>query len=60
MFTNSYILVSKLFSMIGLIVESTLKFINDTRSKILILNDMLENFGKLQRYFQHTAGSNEA
>ena len=60
MFTNSYALVSNLFSIIELIAESTLKFINETRGKILVLNGMLENCGKLQRYYQHTAGSNEA
>ena len=35
MFTNSNILVSHTFTMKGLIAEPTLKFINDTRSKIL-------------------------
>ena len=34
MFTNSNIQVSHTFTIIGLIAESTLKFINDTRSKI--------------------------
>ena len=34
MFTISYIQVSNTFTLIGLIVESTMKFINDTRSKI--------------------------
>ena len=34
MFTNSNIEVSHTFTTIGLIAESTLKFINDTRSKI--------------------------
>ena len=34
MFTNSNIQVSHAFTIIGLIADSTLKFINDTRSKI--------------------------
>ena len=34
MFTNSNIQVSHPFTIIGLIAESTLKFINDTRRKI--------------------------
>ena len=34
MFTNSNLQVSHTFTIIGLIVESRLKFINDTRNKI--------------------------
>ena len=34
MFTCSYIQVSNTFTIIGLTAESTLKFINGTRSKI--------------------------
>ena len=34
MLTNSHIQVPNLFTIIGVIADSTLKFINDTRSKI--------------------------
>ena len=34
MFTNSNMQVSHKFTIVGLIAESTLKFINDTRTKI--------------------------
>ena len=34
MFTDSFIEVSNTFTMIGLIAESTLKLINDPRSKV--------------------------
>ena len=34
MFTNSNIHVSHTFTVVGLIAESTFKFINDTRRKI--------------------------
>ena len=34
MLTNSHIQVPNLFTIIGVIADSTMKFINDTRSKI--------------------------
>ena len=55
MFTNSKIQVTHIFTKIGLIAEFTLKFINDTRSKILgkaILEmKVVTNSGLILKYY---------
>ena len=42
MLTNSFIEVSNTISIIGLIAESTLKLINDPKSKVFFGNPILE------------------
>ena len=42
MLTNSFIEVPNTFSIIGLIAESTLKLINDPKSKVFFGNPILE------------------